>query len=231
MGKGRTMLTGVKGVVFDLDDTLYPEEQFVFSGFAAVGRLLQERFGLDHDPAARCRTLYESSDRGRVFDRLVEELRLPASDSLVPELIACYRNHRPEISLFADAEEVLSAWRGRLPMGLISDGYFETQSAKVDALGLVARLDPILLTGQWGRAFWKPHPRAFEEIQRVWGCQGPECVYIADNPAKDFGGPRRLGWQTVRVRRQGGVYAEAEAAEGGQPDQTVETLTDIDISF
>jgi putative hydrolase of the HAD superfamily len=31
--------------------------------------------------------------------------------------------------------------------------------------------------------------------------------YIADNPSKDFFAPRKLGWRTVRIRREGGLYA------------------------
>ena len=40
---------GVKAVVFDLDDTLYPEISFVKSGFRVVAGYLGPRFGFDQE--------------------------------------------------------------------------------------------------------------------------------------------------------------------------------------
>ena len=35
----------VKVVAFDLDDTLYPEREYAFSGFAAVAEAFEQRLG------------------------------------------------------------------------------------------------------------------------------------------------------------------------------------------
>jgi putative hydrolase of the HAD superfamily len=37
----------------------------------------------------------------------------------------------------------------------------------------------------------------------MWGLPHHRLMYVGDNPAKDFATPRRLGWQTVRLRMQG----------------------------
>ena len=47
------------------------------------------------------------------------------------------------------------------------------------------------------------------------GLYGKECLYIGDNPKKDFYGARKLGWKTVHVKRTGGVYTD-EAAAGAE---------------
>jgi len=104
------------------------------------------------------------------------------------------------------------------------------QQRKMAALGLATRLDQIILTDEWGPQYWKPHPRAFELVEQTCGCRGPACVYLADNPAKDFVAPRGLGWRTIRVRRARGVYATAESAANGAPEHEVTSLDEVDIT-
>jgi putative hydrolase of the HAD superfamily len=58
-----------------------------------------------------------------------------------------------------------------------------------------------------GKEFWKPHASPYEQVMKKFSCAGGECVYIADNPKKDFVTARKLGWQTVRVRRAGGEHS------------------------
>ncbi len=299
MGRGNAelevCLSGVRAVVFDLDDTLYSERAFALSGFAAVGAWLRQRLACRIDPAVRMRELFDSGDRRRIFDRVLEELaaggealpgkrpvRSPAAtddpaggegaeppgtdkrkdshtsgdarrDSrtsgspagrgstepaevrchnvagMVAEMIELYRSHVPVIGLYADAEAALGRWQKEFRLGLISDGLLGVQRRKIDALGLAGRLERIVLTDAWGAAFWKPHPRAFEEIEAAWGVRGPAGLYIADNPQKDFIAPRQLGWQTVRIRRPEGVYCDVIPPPGGHADAEVTSLDEISL--
>ena len=41
---------------------------------------------------------------------------------------------------------------------------------------------------------------------------GRRCVYVADNAAKDFVTPNRMGWLTVQILRPGRVH------DGSPPD-------------
>jgi putative hydrolase of the HAD superfamily len=85
----------------------------------------------------------------------------------------------------------------------------------------------LVLTDKWGHGYWKPHERAFEYVQQ--GAPGSErFVYIADNVAKDFIAPRRMGWETVRVRRPLGLHAAAEAVEGAGADWEIADLSRLD---
>jgi hypothetical protein len=42
-----------------------------------------------------------------------------------------------------------------------------------------------------GFEYSKPHPRAFTQMRQVANCAPEACVYIADNPKKDFIAPNR----------------------------------------
>ncbi len=52
---------------------------------------------------------------------------------------------------------------------------------------------------------------------------------MADNPAKDFVAPHRLGWRTVRVRRAGGLHAEEPS--GADVDVEIAGLGELDTAL
>ena len=223
-------LTGVQLVVFDLDDTLYPERQYAFSGFDAVAEWLRGRIACPFDAAARMRELFASADRRHVFDILLAEAGCPSPLELIPQMVACYRNHCPTITLCADAEAALRRWRDRVKLALLSDGPIEMQSRKVQALKLSEVLKPIVLTDAWGRQYWKPHPRGFQELERASEASGPRCLYVADNPSKDFLAPRARGWQTVQISRPEGLYYHFPPPPGGEPDHQVSSLAELELT-
>ena len=67
-------MPSTRAIVFDLDDTLYPEQAFVFSGYEAVARVFARRLGMSADSLVRrMRDLFGTPDRGRVFDVIVAE--------------------------------------------------------------------------------------------------------------------------------------------------------------
>jgi len=205
-------------VAFDLDDTLYPERAFVRSGFRVASDYLVREGLVDRPLLGDFEAAFDAGARGDVFDRVLRAAGVEAADALVRTLVEVYRTHRsrhgsvrPDIRLYADADRALErlAGQGRR-LGLISDGPLAAQSAKVQALGLDARLDAVTLTDAWGPEFWKPHPRAFVEMADRFGADLGACLYVADNPEKDFDGPAAAGWRpSVWVRRRDGVYRDA----------------------
>jgi putative hydrolase of the HAD superfamily len=221
-------LSGIKVIAFDLDDTLFSERQYAFSGFDAVANWLRSRVNCPFDPAARMRELFTTADRRRVFDQVLAELSLPEPAGLIQQMIACYRAHRPTIGLYPDAAVVLGRWANRFGLALLSDGPVEMQRAKVDALALKDRLHPVVLTGEWGEQYWKPHLRGFRAIEEALGAGGSSCLYIADNPSKDFVGPKKLGWRTVQVCRPEGIYCDLAPAPGGEPEYQIRSLLELE---
>jgi hypothetical protein len=83
----------------------------------------------------------------------------------------------------------------------------------------------IVFTEALGPGREKPHPAAFEQLEREVGLRGDRCAYVADNPAKDFVTPHRLGWRTVRVRRADSLYANVRS--GGDIDAEITSLDNL----
>jgi len=197
--------------VFDVDDTLYLERDYVRSGFEAAGLWAGKWLGVD-DFGERCWTRFLNGSRTTIFDDVLNESGVRPAHELVSALVGIYRSHQPSISLAADAREALDEIGRMAEIAVITDGPAISQSRKVEALGLCSIAAPIVLTAILGGEYCKPHPKAFERVQQERPAD--VYIYIADNPHKDFQAPKRLSWITVRVRRPQGLhYAVPSTAE------------------
>jgi putative hydrolase of the HAD superfamily len=183
-----------------------------------VGEHLRERLGLG-DAGDRAWSHFEQGRRGDLFDRILADAGVAADPALIRELVEVYRGHAPAVRLLPDAESFIErALAGGRRLALISDGPLAAQAAKAKALALERWFDPVILTDAWGRDFWKPHERAYQAVMDRHGRPAGDHVYIGDNPLKDFHAPRRLGWNTIRIRRPGGEHAALEPiGDEGRP--------------
>jgi putative hydrolase of the HAD superfamily len=195
-------------VVFDLDDTLYLESEFAHSGFRHVDTELKRRGVTGFLDKAWER--FSQGARSNMFNSVLPELGLQATPEQVAELVEIFRRHEPDIRLLPDAVWLLDRWAGGRILGLITDGFAVTQHNKIAALKLRGRVDHIVVSDDLGgRNFWKPSPAPYEAVMAEVGAQH-SFTYVGDNPHKDFITARKLGWQTVRVRRIGGLHADVD---------------------
>jgi len=220
----------IRGVVFDLDDTLYFERYYVRSGLQFVANTVAQDAKLPAESLFSF--LWQSfldGVRGNTFDALLAEFPAAASRFSVDTLVRLYREHPPSITLTTEPASLLTKlYAAGYRLGLISDGPYPSQSAKVEALGLRNLLDPVILTDQWGKGYWKPHPRAFETVAGYWGLVPSELVYVGDNPQKDFAAPKRLGWHTVRLRCLEQLRWELEpTSQDDAPNIQIDSLTKL----
>jgi putative hydrolase of the HAD superfamily len=199
-------------VTFDLDDTLFLERDYARSGFDAVGAWAARELGLAGFAEAAL-DAFRSGAHGRIFDVALAACGHGPDAALIRQLVEVYRAHAPVISLLDDARACVEGLRRQVAVGVVSDGPLASQRAKADALGASGWADIVVLTEELGAGFGKPHRRAFELVERATGCAGPSCAYVADNPVKDFAGPRSLGWTTVRVRRPGGLHHDVPSGD------------------
>ena len=155
-------------VVFDLDDTLYDEVDYCKSGFAAVAEHLSAQFGKmkSSQIADSLWKQFETGDRTKTFNNVLDELGIDYDDEFVGELVEVYRTHKPDISLPDDSREVLGQLSEKYALALLTDGFLPAQRYKVDALGIERYFRCIVYTEELGndRSGWKPSPIGFEKI-------------------------------------------------------------------
>lgn len=215
--------TALKSVIFDLDDTLYEEREYFRSGFAAVAEDLERRGVGPRDRTAEfLNHFHHVEGRQQVFQKLAVRLGFPLE--WVPEIVELFRSHRPVIALAADARELLLRLRTTtsLRLGCVTDGWLAVQRRKVEALEVESDLDALVISDEFGRDFWKPHPKPFLACCARLGVKPDETVFVGDNPERDMVGARRAGLASIRIRRPGGYFQATEL--GGN-----ETQADFDI--
>jgi putative hydrolase of the HAD superfamily len=181
--------------VFDLDDTLYDEAEYVRSALLFSGRLVARLYGVDDAPS-RLEAYRAAGDRNPIAS-LWHEYDLPPQG--MDGVIFAMRAHLPDIRLRSGAQPVLDSLRqaGR-GFGIMTDGRSITQRAKLAALGcLDAKF--ILISEESG--YQKPDMRCYSDFQDRF--PKDHFGYVGDNPRKDFSGARSAGWKTIMLLDSG----------------------------
>lgn len=203
-GKGQ-----IKGVIFDLDDTLYSEKEYVKSGYKAVSDYLGGGYE---------EKLWQFFETGKpAIDELLKEL---GREDEKAEVLKVYRSHKPDIHLYpAVAEMIAKLKENGTKVGIITDGRPEGQRNKLEALGL--DIDDVIITDELGGIqFRKPCDIAFRILLTRWRINPADVVYVGDNPTKDFQAPQQLGMKCIYYRNHLGLYSHSSS--------NLKTITSID---
>lgn len=220
----------IKAIIFDLDDTLYYEQDYVKSGFRAVSRYIGSKYGVSEKEFYKLQLdILEKEGRGKVFDLALENFSLPQDE--VEKMLVVYRSHIPEeIRLYEDAEYILEKLKkeGKYKTGIITDGNSQVQWNKIKALALTDLVDEIIVTDDFGVDKRKPAPFAYLRLLESFKIKAGEAVYIGDNPLKDFIGARGLGLKTIRIVREKGMHIEKRMEVSYEADFEVNTLRNLE---
>lgn len=187
-------IDGLEAVVFDLDDTLYSEKQYVQSGY----RKIAEYFGMP-ELEEEMRAVFEAG--GQAIDEVLAKYGMK---NYKDDALRVYRFQDPKISLYPGIAEMLGRIRIHKKLGIITDGRPEGQRAKLNALGLSA--DCVIITDELGGIeFRKPNPRAFEMMGKELCTAYGRMCYVGDNIRKDFTAPEQMGMRCIWFRNQDGL--------------------------
>ncbi len=185
----------IKGAIFDLDDTLYSEKEYVRSGYKAVSDYL----GGGYEDK-----LWSFFEDGKpAIDELLREL---GRDNEKVEVLEVYRSHKPDIHLYPGVAKMIKGLKAKgIKVGVITDGRPEGQRNKLDALGL--DVDDVIITDELGGVqFRKPCDIAFRIMTTRWRLNPADVVYVGDNPVKDFQAPYQLGMRRLWFKNVDGLY-------------------------
>lgn len=217
-----------KAYIFDLDDTLYCEHDYVKSGFYSVASFLAKTYSFLHveELTRQFIEAWEHYGRGKVFNHVCNKFGIQTD---IKQLVDVYRNHEPSIHLYEDAVFCLKGlMEANIPIGIITDGNSSMQWNKLRALGLDKQISCIIVTDDLGGSeFWKPHPLAFQRMSDCLKVNMEDCVYIGDNPNKDFITAKKLGLHTIRIVREIGDHMQTNLDQGYEADKKIYSLMEI----
>jgi putative hydrolase of the HAD superfamily len=213
----------IQAIVFDLDDTLYRERDFVASGYRAVAQYLARKHAIAfpemHSAMMDC---LETHGREAVFAMLQKRFLNPAVP--VDELIAVYRSHRPKIRLFPGYRGLLRWLARQYRLGIITDGLPDVQERKVRALGLDHLINHILYTWKFGPEKQKPHPLPFSLMLQALGASPDSVLFVGDNPDKDGKGAQQSGMKYAQLQSVSSRRERGNSAEQGVPELVLDSL-------
>ncbi|OHB53778.1 MAG: hypothetical protein A2Y07_11445 [Planctomycetes bacterium GWF2_50_10] len=217
-------------VVFDLDDTLYNEIDYCRSGFQAVSSYLSAK--PSYPPSATIFdaiwTQFSAGNYGYAFNAALDNLKLPCNQQIINELIEVYRNHKPALQLPALSRQILDNLKPKFNLALLTDGFMPAQRLKVEALGIQSYFGCIIYTEELGRQFWKPSPAGFERIVAHFTVDPATCVYIGDNPIKDFIAPNQLGFTTIQLISPDAIHKLTAPHPSAHPAHTIKSLAQLE---
>jgi|TARA_B100001964_G_scaffold230825_1_gene284747 putative hydrolase of the HAD superfamily len=211
-------------IIFDLDDTLYDESNYVECSFRVVSCYLSNKYALPE------KTVFEDiiqifikKGRRHIFETVLKKYNVYTMAE-VKKCLSVYRRNIPNIKLYDEARgalEMLSEY----PKYIVSDGNKNVQSIKAKALGINKYFKKILLTHRYGIKHSKPSTYCFSIIKKMERCNWNQMVYVADDPNKDFVNLNPLGIKTVRVLT--GRFKDQKANSGYDAIFCINNLSEL----
>lgn len=182
-------------VIFDLDDTLYSEKEYVRSGYHKIAE-----YFLKPELEEQMWNVFASG--GMAID---EVLKANSLIEMKKEALQVYRYQEPDIHLYEGVSEMLINIRKEKKVGIITDGRPEGQKAKLTSLGIC--VDKIIITDELGGiSFRKPNKRAFCLMKEFFNVAFERMAYVGDNLKKDFIAPQHLGMKCIWFKNTDGLY-------------------------
>lgn len=184
-----------------MDDTLYPEREFVFGGYRAASKKAEEDLGVPIEDALLAR--FGRGERGDLFTLALQDKGIAAEEPYVQTLVRAYREHLPVLTPYPDVVPFLEKLQNQsMKLAVLTDGLEAVQRRKWLALGLAEFFDLAVFTDSLrGKDSWKPSPDGFVLALNGLSVEAGHAVYVGDNPLKDFHAPRALGMKSIRIVR------------------------------
>jgi len=220
-----------KAVIFDLDDTLYPEIDYVISGFKVVSSIISRDYNMNQETIFKKMKSLFKIDTNNVFDRLLNSINVNYNKDYIMDLVENYRKHLPKIKIYEDADYIIKyLYSENYKLGIITDGYKIAQKNKLKALNINKYFDCIIITDELGKEYWKPHRKSYEIVKNSLKVKYQEMIYVGDNITKDFVAPNKLGITSVLISREKGVYYninDVKLEDIYKPNYNIKTLFEL----
>jgi len=221
------MLTEWDWILFDADDTL-----FHFDAYAGLQRLFQQ---YDVAFSAEDYQQYQSVNKplwveyqnGAITALQLQHQRFQGwADRLkvTPhDLNSGFLNAMAEICVpLAGAVNLLNSLKGKVKMGIITNGFTALQQIRLERTGFLGYFDLLVISEQVGHA--KPHPAIFDYALEKMGNPSRERVMmVGDNPDSDILGGIRAGLATCWLNADNRALPE-----GIEPTWQVSTLRGLE---
>jgi putative hydrolase of the HAD superfamily len=194
------MERALRGILLDLDETLYSREEAFWEWIDVETRAAPAARELDRNRVA------ELDQRGRGDKQALLEYLDSVLDwqQTQQERKRRFRSGISQaVRLAQGVKESLTRIGLQFKLGLISNGTGATQRAKLEALGVQSLFDPIVISDEVGLR--KPDVRIFELAITNWRIAPGDVLFVGDDPVLDISGAGAAGMRVLRTGHASGI--------------------------
>jgi putative hydrolase of the HAD superfamily len=198
-----------KFIYFDLDDTLLDHKKAEKAGLKDVhdhfedffkGVSLSELIAKYHEINSG---LWMEYGRGEIDRHILHRRRFEETfvalglDGAMHEeagkvYMQYYRNHWEWIE---GTKEIFDKIASSYPVGIITNGFAETQWLKIDQFGFKEISNALIVSEEIG--VMKPHPKIFDHATELVNVEREEILYVGDSLSSDVRGGKNASWKVA----------------------------------
>lgn len=175
------LLFKYKAIIFDLDNTLYQETEFLFSAYKAIGKFIAKTSGKDHKIyEAFLRNRFNNSGRKYLFDALLEKFNLQ-NMVLIEEMLEILHNHIVPLTLKKEPVEIINMLikKNKL-IFILTNGNKQQQQNKINGLKIPILFPQINII--YANDYEpKPSPFCINYIRKQYRLEPSEIILIGDS--------------------------------------------------
>ena len=195
-------------IYFDLDDTLLNHKKAEKFGLTDVHQHFEEVQAVTLEQLIETyhhinKGLWEEYGRGEIdrhilhrrrFEETFVQLGIRADlyEEAGKVYMSYYRNHWEWLD---GAKAAYHKIAEHFPVGIITNGFAETQQMKIDQFGFPETARHIVISEHLG--VMKPHPKIFDHSTELAGVNRDKILYVGDSPTSDVRGGKNAGWQVA----------------------------------
>lgn len=197
-----------KFIYFDLDDTLLDHKKAERAGLSDIHDHFDMFNGMELDLLLDTyhqinKHLWELYGKGEIdryqlqrrrFEQTFEKLSLNTGlyEEAGSQYMQYYRNHWEWIAGAKSAYEKIAE---KYEVGLITNGFAETQHLKIKQFDLEATAREIIISEEVG--VMKPDPKIFDHATQRAGVPREDILYVGDSFTSDVTGGAKAGWKVA----------------------------------
>lgn len=203
-----------KFIYFDLDDTLLDHQsaevsalQDVYQHFSLFDNITADELAKTyHVVNSEQWSLYSNGDVTREelqrnrFEQTLDQLDLDCRhhEQVGTFYMQCYRDHWQWIDGAREAYQKILA---NYPVGILTNGFTETQRLKFEKFDLYDSADQVVISEVVGAL--KPDPKVFQHATELAEVAPEEILYVGDSLTSDIEGGSNFGWNTAWFTNNG----------------------------